>query len=70
MFIYDVYFVRREQLVIITYISYYEKAFARSTSLNEHVVKSHTRNFPYRCRVCGAGFMTPDLLKKHYEKNH
>ena len=37
---------------------------------NEHLVKAPTRKFPHRCSVYSAGFMVPDPLKKHYEKNH
>ncbi|GIX89101.1 hypothetical protein CEXT_653951 [Caerostris extrusa] len=45
----------------------------RSTQLGAlkmHVASAHTGVFPHNCDLCGNGFHTPGLLRKHVQKKH
>ena len=40
------------------------------TSFKHHVIRLHTHEFPHNCTVCGKGFLSPGVLKKHVTKHH
>lgn len=41
--------------------------FNQSSSLRNHVIAIHTKEYPHTCLICNKGFLMPALLQKHLQ---
>jgi hypothetical protein len=40
------------------------------STLRNHRIAMHTKDYPYRCHICGNGFVLPCQLKQHITRPH
>ncbi|CAG2198965.1 KRAB [Mytilus edulis] len=44
---------------------YCNKSFRDKTHLRCHTIKKHTKEFPFRCHICGKGECLPSAFRRH-----
>lgn len=42
--------------------------FSTKNSLKTHIISKHSKDYPYRCVVCEAGFVAKCYLQKHFKE--
>lgn len=47
-----------------------DKVYTRSNGLTEHVVREHTKNYPYTCIECNRHFVTKNEMEIHTNRFH
>ncbi|CAG2113908.1 unnamed protein product [Medioppia subpectinata] len=44
--------------------------FTQASSLKTHQIYKHTKQFPYACKQCGRGFISPGQRHEHVSRTH